>query len=90
MSREGLEIEAVNRLTDGISPERMRAPLVQCLTGEVSASSALAQLLLESENPGQVRALIDEITRRAATISRAGDRLVHDRVDELTQLLVDS
>jgi hypothetical protein len=36
-----------------------------------------------------VRAAIDEVTLRAATISRASDVLVHDRVDELTQVFVE-
>jgi hypothetical protein len=36
-----------------------------------------------------VRAAIDAVTHRAATISRASDMLVHDRVDELTQVFVE-
>lgn len=36
-----------------------------------------------------VRAAIDDVTLRAATISRASDMLVHDRVDELTQVFVE-
>ena len=35
------------------------------------------------------RATIDEVTHRAATLSRASDRLVQDRVDELTQIFVE-
>jgi hypothetical protein len=30
------------------------------------------------------------VTQRAATISRASDTLVHDRVDELTQIFVEN
>lgn len=37
-----------------------------------------------------VRAAIDDVTHRAATISRASDMLVHDRVDELTQVFVEN
>ena len=37
-----------------------------------------------------MRAAIDDVTRRAATISRASDMLVHDRVDELTQVFVEN
>lgn len=36
-----------------------------------------------------MRAAIDNVTHRAATISRASDMLVHDRVDELTQVFVE-
>jgi hypothetical protein len=36
-----------------------------------------------------MRAAIDDVTHRAATISRASDMLVHDRVDELTQVFVE-
>jgi len=35
------------------------------------------------------RQAIDDVTHRAATISRASDMLVHDRVDELTQIFVE-
>jgi len=35
-----------------------------------------------------VRAAIDDVTHRAATISRARDMLVHDRVDELIQVFI--
>jgi hypothetical protein len=37
-----------------------------------------------------VRATIDEVTARAAKFSRASDRLVQDRVDELTQVFIES
>ena len=37
-----------------------------------------------------VRAAIDEVTHKAATVSRASDMLVHDRVDELTQVFVEN
>ena len=36
-----------------------------------------------------VRGAIDDVTHRAATVSRASDRLVRDRVDELTQVFVE-
>lgn len=36
-----------------------------------------------------MRATIDDVTHRAATLSRASDRLVQDRVDELTQIFVE-
>jgi hypothetical protein len=36
-----------------------------------------------------VRAAIDDVTHRAATISRASDTIVRDRVDELTQIFVE-
>jgi hypothetical protein len=88
-SRTGLEAEAINRLTDGVEPALMRAILVQCLAGEVAPSAAISRMLAEGA-PHVVRAAIDEVTHRAATISRASDMLVHDRVDELTQVFVEN
>ena len=88
-SRTGLEAEAINRLTDDVQPEVMRAILVQCLAGEVAPSRAISRMLAEGPL-STVRAAIDDVTRRAATISRASDMLVHDRVDELTQVFVET
>ena len=87
-SRTGLEAEAILRLTDGVQPAGIRAILVQCLAGEVAPSVAISRMRT-MENAGVVRAAIDDVTRRAATISRAGDRLVRGRVDGLTQLFVE-
>ena len=86
--RTGLEAEAINRLTDGVQPLEIRAILVQCLAGEVAPSTAVARMIAES-GAATVRAAIDDVTHRAATISRASDMLVHDRVDELTQVFVE-
>ena len=83
------EAEAINRLTDGVQPAVMRAILVQCLLGEVAPSAAVSRMLAEG-GTHTVRAAIDEVTLRAATISRASDMLVHDRVDELTQIFVEN
>ena len=87
-SRTGLEAEAITRLTDGLQPPPIRAILVQCLAGEVAPSAAISQLLAIG-GVTTVRATIDEVTHRAATLSRASDRLVQDRVDELTQIFVE-
>jgi hypothetical protein len=87
-SRTGLEAEAINRLTDGVQPSEVRAILVQCLAGELAPSTAISRML-ETGGAATVRAAIDEVTHRAATISRASDMLVHDRVDELTQVFVE-
>jgi hypothetical protein len=87
-SRTGLEAEAINRLTDGVQPPEIRAILVQCLAGEVAPSTAIARMLSE-KGAVTVRAAIDDVTHRAATMSRASDMLVHDRVDELTQVFVE-
>jgi hypothetical protein len=87
-SRTGLEAEAINRLTDSVQPSKVRAILVQCLAGELAPSTAIARMIAES-GPATVRAAIDDVTHRAATISRASDMLVHDRVDELTQVFVE-
>jgi len=87
-SRTGLEAEAITRLTDGLQPPAIRAILVQCLAGEVAPSDAIAQMLAIN-GATTARATIDEVTHRAATLSRASDRLVQDRVDELTQIFVE-
>jgi hypothetical protein len=87
-SRTGLETEAINRLTDDVEPPAIRAILVQCLAGEVTSSTAIARMIAQS-GAAAVRAAIDDVTHRAATISRASDMLVHDRVDELTQVFVE-
>ncbi len=84
-----MEAEAINRLTDGVQPPVMRAILVQCLAGDVAPSTAISRMLSEG-SASTVRAAIDDVTHRAATISRATDMLVHDRVDELTQVFVEN
>jgi hypothetical protein len=88
MTRAGLEAEAISRLTEGIEPREVRAILVQCLAGELAPSAAISRMLTES-GAANIRFAIDEVTERAATISRASDMLVHDRVDELTQVFVE-
>ena len=88
-NRTGLEAEAINRLTDDVQPPMMRAILVQCLAGDIASSAAISRMLAEGP-VSTVRAAIDDVTQRAATISRASDMLVHDRVDELTQVFVEN
>jgi hypothetical protein len=88
-SRTGLEAEAINRLTDGVQPPVMKAILVQCLAGDIAPSAAISRMLAEGQL-STVRAAIDDVTERAASISRASDMLVHDRVDELTQVFVEN
>ena len=87
--RTGLEAEAINHLTDSVQPPAMRAILVQRLTRELVPSVAISRLLAEG-GAATVRAAIDDVTHRAATISRARDVLVHDRVDELTQVFIEN
>lgn len=89
-NRAGVQAEAVARLTGDVEPETIRAILVQCLGGELSPSVAIVRLLAVSSDVTEVRAAIDHVTSRAATLSRAGDNLVHDRADSLTQLFVDN
>jgi hypothetical protein len=79
----------VRRLTQGIEPDAVRRVLVACLGGELPAAEALIALLAESGDPAVVRQAVDEVTRRADLDSRADDRMVRDRVDDLTQLIVD-
>jgi hypothetical protein len=88
-SRTGLEAEAITRLTDGVKPPAMRAILVQCLAGEVAPSVAISRMIAV-DGAVTARAAIDDVTHRAATLSRASDRLVQDRVDELTQVFVET
>jgi hypothetical protein len=87
-TRAGLEAEAISRLTDGIEPREVRAILVQCLAGDLAPSEAISRMLNES-GAVTVRLAIDDVTHRAATLSRASDMLVQDRVDELTQVFVE-
>jgi len=86
--RAGLEAEAITRLTDGIEPREVRAILVQCLAGDLAPSDAISRMLSGS-GAVTVRLAIDDVTHRAATLSRASDMLVQDRVDELTQVFVE-
>jgi len=88
--RAGVEAAAVERLTEGIEPLEMRRILERCLSGNLSPAVALMQLLIDSEDAVVVRAVVDEVTQRGASVSRSGDSLLRDRVDELTQLVVDN
>lgn len=81
---------AVLRLTAGMEPPEQRDIVVRCLSGSLSPAVALMRLLIETEDAATVRATVDEVTRRAARISRATDSLLRDRVDDLTQLLVEN
>ena len=87
-TRAGLEAEAINRLAEGIEPRELRAILVQCLAGYLAPTEAISRMLAES-GAITVRLAIDDVTHRAATLSRASDMLVQDRVDELTQVFVE-
>lgn len=81
---------AVERLTHGIEPASQRDILARCISGRLSPAVALMQLLIETEDAAAVRAIVDEVTSRAASLSRATDSLVRDRVDDLTQLVVEN
>lgn len=87
--RTGDEARAVARLTDTIESKEARAVLVRCLSGDLAPAAALAQLLHVTGDAAVVREVVDEVTRNAARASRAGDRLLQDRVDELTQVVLD-
>jgi ubiquinone/menaquinone biosynthesis C-methylase UbiE len=81
---------AVRRLTKGIQPPEHKDILMRCLSGSVSPAVALMQLLIDTEDAAAVRSTVDEITIRAAVLSRSGDSLLRDRVDELTQLMIEN
>ncbi len=63
---------------------------MRCLSGNLSPAVALMQLLIDTEDAAAVRTTVDEVTIRAAALSRASDNLLRDRVDELTQLMVEN
>jgi hypothetical protein len=87
--RTGDEAHAVARLTHSVAPKEARAVLVRCLSGDLAPAAALAQLLHVTGSAAAVRDVVDEVTRNAAKASRTGDRLLQDRVDELTQVVLD-
>lgn len=80
---------AVSRLIKGIEPQKHRDILMRCLSGDVSPGVALMHLLADTD-AAAVRKTVDEVTTRAAVLSRSGDSLLRDRVDELTQLMVET
>jgi ubiquinone/menaquinone biosynthesis C-methylase UbiE len=84
------ESGAVARLVAGIGDDDHQHTLKRCLSGAMSPAVALMQLLISTEDAVEVRAMVDEVTERAALLSRATDSLLRDRVDELTQLLVEN
>lgn len=90
MTRAGSESEAVKRLLSGTHSESVKEILRRCLDGSISPAVALMQLLIETEDAAVVRSAVDDVTRRAASLSRSGDSLLRDRVDDLTQLVVEN
>jgi hypothetical protein len=86
--RSGIEEEAVIRLTSEIEPTSLRDIVGECLRGDVSPCSTLKELVRAADLE-VARHVIDQVTHKAATISRASDNLVRDRADELTQLFVE-
>ena len=90
MTRSGVESEAVKRLLGGIDDDGLKTILAHCLDGTLSPSVALMRMLIETEDAAAVRSAIDEVTGRAASLSRSGDSLLRDRVDDLTQLVVEN
>ena len=90
MTRAGREEEAIKRLLLGIHDEEVRKILVKCLNGTMSPAVALMRILIETRDTVGVRAAVDDVTRRAAGLSRSGDSLLRDRVDDLTRLVVEN
>lgn len=87
--RSGIEEEAIVRLTCEIEPPSLRSIVSECLRGDATPASALRELVRTGDLE-IARRVIDQVTHRAATISRAGDNLVRDRADELTQLFMET
>ncbi|HKG93096.1 MAG TPA: class I SAM-dependent methyltransferase [Gemmatimonadaceae bacterium] len=86
---DGPHSPLVRRLTAGLEPPTVRLTMERCLGGELSTAVAIVSLLDQTRSAEKVRGVVDEVTRRADEDSRVEDRLVRDRVDDLTQLLVD-
>ncbi len=84
------ETAPVHRLVAEIGTSAHQEILKRCLSGAASPAVALMQLLIDTEDAASVRTIVDEVTRRAASLSRATDSLLRDRVDELTQLLLEN
>ena len=84
------EAGAVARLVSGIGEVDHQQILTRCLSGSLSPAVTLMQLLISTEDAARVRVIVDEVTERAALLSRSTDSLLRDRVDELTQLLVEN
>lgn len=76
------------RLTSELEPTSLREIVGECLRGDVTPSYTLKELVLAGDLE-IARQVIDQVTHKAATISRATDNLVRDRADELTQLFVE-
>lgn len=79
----------IARLTDSVTPKEARPVLVRCLAGDIAPATALAELMHVTGSADTVRKVVDTVTRNAAVASRTGDRLLQDRVDELTQVVLD-
>ena len=90
MTRAGREEEAIKRLLLGIRDEELREILIKCLNGTITPSIALKRMFIETDDAVEVRAAVDDVTRRAADLSRSGDSLLRDRVDDLTRLVVEN
>jgi hypothetical protein len=88
MDRGGKEEEAVLRLTSDIDAPALRDIVSECLRGDSSPAATL-RALVSGSDLDSARVVIDRVTHKAATISRATDSLVRDRADELTQLFVE-
>ncbi len=84
------ETTAIERLTAGVESNAQRDILVRCLEGTVSPAETIMRLLVETSNAVVVRTAIDDVTSRAASLSRSTDSLLRDRVDDLTQLVVEN
>lgn len=89
MERNGIEEEAVIRLTSDVESQELRAVIGECLRGDSSPAATL-RAIVRSGDLISAKRVIDQVTHNAATISRAGDNLVRDRADELTQLFVET
>ena len=56
----------------------------------MSPAETIMRLLIETRDAVLVRTTVDDVTSRAASVSRSTDSLLRDRVDDLTQLVVEN
>jgi predicted TPR repeat methyltransferase len=81
---------AVARLVRAVTDEELRPIVRRYLEGELSPQVALMQLVIACEDAAAVRRAVDEVTAEVDAQSRATDSIVRDRVDALTELVVEN
>ena len=81
---------AVARMTGAVSAPELRPIVARYLGGDISPHVALMQMVIACEDAAAVRRAVDEVTAEADEHSRATDAIIRDRVDALTNLVVEN